>query len=835
MLAAASTFVMADETKEALSKAEAAGPRASTPLAGLYSAEEDKLLAELSKSPEKKTKGKGKKGRRASQLAAEQAARQSAEEEAKAEAAKAAFRVGLVEVDSKGNVLDAGGSGGAAPAAGAGAGGGDSGAGAAGGGAAAAASPTTTAAAAIPGAIIDVPELPRPTYGGYEFRGGAVEAERLKQEAAEKALQAERKEKRKAEDAAKREREAKQLAALTGRVVIGDVIEDTGPKHAPRPLSAKGKRKAAEAAARAAGAGGGAAMSGLEGKGTDGDGSTDEGGDDDAPPPGKPPGPGGAGAAAAAAPVSAVRVGLLAHMLGERGESLRNVSEEETDVEFQKVQMTRDKVGRRLFAIVIYNDAFADAPNLPAYVSERGLALYNLISDKRFCGYPVENVRKIHNATAEEFDSAFGNIASRAKKDSIVSIIVISRGCRLRRGLHRGSYIMMTDTPWNGEATGAEIAAQAVGYKRLKELCEKFKTKNVTLYLDVCNLAPDDVVMKSVLSGRALAVRPDFPALIHKNCGIHVVAPAQLAVDTAGVMPGEPADFSYDLLGAFTGGGVQKLDELFMSGTEVVKWLQDVMTFRVNAERDRLATLVARGTELKVHGELLRRGKKALKTFIRNKRILDDLMRRDLREVVKRAKARRHLGPVVAYGDMTADDMDIVALRPRYPPKMEQPVMKSKTMHSLTMEWELKPWWGMPIRHFEVQMRGEGRANKEWVTVSTDFRMPYKYQHSFVHIKRHADAFAGLSAYLGALDVPEFPGRRVNKKKLKLKEDPAAKAKGDGEAKEDKPDDWSDSDDESSDDDDDDEDEGEEAVKVGVALGGVCCVARCVLCVGCGR
>lgn len=324
------------------------------------------------------------------------------------------------------------------------------------------------------------------------------------------------------------------------------------------------------------------------------------------------------------------------------------------------------------------------------------------------------------------------------------------------------------------------------------------------MFLDIAHVHELDSIQESVFSKRALRVRNDFPELVHKKCGVPVVAPLQLAMpDVEGALPGDQRDFSHDLLNAISGGAVQVHDEVYASAEDVVKWMQDVTMARVDARRRRLRKLVERGKELKAHKELAKAGRRALRKYTAALKAVDELCRDDDEERARRAKVGRHMGALPVFGDFSA--CNPLVCRPLHPKVPSQPTVESRTLSSLTMVWDVPKFWGMPIQMIEMQLRGLGRANSEWVTISSDQRAPHRFKHSFTHLPRLSKLPTFGSAYLGDEEVEDFPGRKVDKRAAKNAAAEAKAAGADGKAGEQ----WSD--DDSDDDESSGSDEGEEA------------------------
>lgn len=112
-------------------------------------------------------------------------------------------------------------------------------------------------------------------------------------------------------------------------------------------------------------------------------------------------------------------------------------------------------------------------------VSDRGFAAYNILTERLLCCYPVEHVRRCANATVDQFESAMSFLAARTNEESVVTLIIMARGGRIRRGLHRGSYILCSDTPWS-RASASATAQTSISLKRLEAAITALPTKKVT-------------------------------------------------------------------------------------------------------------------------------------------------------------------------------------------------------------------------------------------------------------------------------------------------------------------------------------------------------------------
>lgn len=96
--------------------------------------------------------------------------------------------------------------------------------------------------------------------------------------------------------------------------------------------------------------------------------------------------------------------------------------------------------------IVMYNADFNSFDALPKYVKDRGHAFHALLTDRLYCGYPVENVKRLVNPTMDQFRGAFDSLRDRCDEESTVLLFFSGRSARIRRGLSRGSYICLSDT-----------------------------------------------------------------------------------------------------------------------------------------------------------------------------------------------------------------------------------------------------------------------------------------------------------------------------------------------------------------------------------------------------
>ena len=106
----------------------------------------------------------------------------------------------------------------------------------------------------------------------------------------------------------------------------------------------------------------------------------------------------------------------------------------------------RALVAGSVHAIVVTNQTFADLPPLPDKCIERSKDLASLLSDPDMCGLGEEHVVHLVNATCTDFEVAVNRVAHACSEASTVLLYLTTRSGRVRRGLNRGSYIMMSDT-----------------------------------------------------------------------------------------------------------------------------------------------------------------------------------------------------------------------------------------------------------------------------------------------------------------------------------------------------------------------------------------------------
>lgn len=150
------------------------------------------------------------------------------------------------------------------------------------------------------------------------------------------------------------------------------------------------------------------------------------------------------------------------------------------------------------------------------------------------------------------------------------------------------------------------------------------------------------------------------------------------------MFPGDVRDFGYDLLGGISGGAVQVSDIVSASGEELLTWMADVSTFRVEAQRKRLRALITRGEELKEHAELTGKGKTALTKYKKNLAMLDGVMLDSSKERLRRAAAKQFPGPILAFGNFKS--VNPIVLRPLHPKQPGVTSIKATTLNSLTVE-----------------------------------------------------------------------------------------------------------------------------------------------------
>ena len=97
-------------------------------------------------------------------------------------------------------------------------------------------------------------------------------------------------------------------------------------------------------------------------------------------------------------------------------------------------------------AIVVTNSTFADLPDLPEAVKQRSLDFADVLKSESMGGLNPEHVTHLENASATDLELAVNRTARACSAQSTVLVFITSRAGRVRRGLQRGSYIIMSDT-----------------------------------------------------------------------------------------------------------------------------------------------------------------------------------------------------------------------------------------------------------------------------------------------------------------------------------------------------------------------------------------------------
>lgn len=108
---------------------------------------------------------------------------------------------------------------------------------------------------------------------------------------------------------------------------------------------------------------------------------------------------------------------------------------------------------------MVSNQEFADLPNLPDKAQQRSQDFHQLLVDPEMGGLDPEKVHHLVNCTMAEFVHAINKVARACDADSSVLLFITSRSGRIRRGLARGSYIIMSDTVRNVHHNTLLVAA----------------------------------------------------------------------------------------------------------------------------------------------------------------------------------------------------------------------------------------------------------------------------------------------------------------------------------------------------------------------------------------